>query len=390
MVETNILSDKRRHSRIEENSKVLWQVKGSGDRGKATVKNLSVSGMMIETDAMFRQDSEAFFLFESLMGKDSFIPTKGRLVWQRQNGKRKSHLAGIEFLESTDQVIANIRKRIESNSRRKAISRGLDVVAGIILVVSMASLLAFILWQGSDVYSKRVKTVDRLAEVSTQQALLTQSYANRYHAVQLQLISTTEELNATKALYQDSQLMLEGVNRELVETRAVLAEAEKMIVALGGNSSVLKGRISSIGDLTKESLDSFKNDLTIALAELEKKNKTLSEELTVLENKIKYYEGDVKNIDESNKLIEFYRSKLKVVKAKIKDFRSEAEKARISAQKERDRIRLLLGNNGYIMRNGETVKVDEAKYNAAMMTPEMESQLKDSSRNVEVNVDFVK
>jgi hypothetical protein len=391
MNETSILSDKRRHTRIDERAKVLWQVKGSGDRGKGTVKNISVSGMLMETDKAFQPNQDSYFLFESLLGKDNFIPVKGRLVWQRSIPKRSANLCGVEFLETSEQVVNRLRTRIEGNLTRASRSRTLNTFAGVLLVLSMTSLLGFILWQGSDIYTKRVEVTDRLSEVSDQQAILTQSYANRYHAVQLQLISTTEELNATKQLYQDSQVMLDSVNLELVETRAVLAEAEKMIMELGGESSILKGKINSIGELTKENINAFKSNLSAAIADLELKNKTLSEELGVLEAKISYYEGNVKDIDDGKKWIEFYRGKLGIVKTKIRDFRHEAEKIRVSAQKEKDRIRLLLGNNGYFMKNGAAVKVDAEKYNAAMMTPEIEEKLKDSSsRNVEVNVDFVK
>ena len=74
--------------------------------------------------------------------------------------------------------------------------------------------------------------------------------------------------------------------------------------------------------------------------------------------------------------MQLYHDKMNLVKSKIKDFRIEAKKVRTQALREMDRVRVLLGNNGYFVKNGEAVKVDIESYNSAVMNAGSQVEIK--------------
>ena len=114
----------------------------------------------------------------------------------------------------------------------------------------------------------------------------------------------------------------------------------------------------------------------------------MSSELAVVDAKLRYYSGEVKDTAEGRQLLKLYKSKMKLVKSKIRSFKREVKWAKKAAQKENDRIKALLGNNGYFMKNGETVEVDYRKYNAVGSESRL---IAESSRpvNDEATIDLI-
>ena len=62
-------------------------------------------------------------------------------------------------------------------------------------------------------------------------------------------------------------------------------------------------------------------------------------------------------------LISDYYMKIKSVKGEIKRLKSEDRSARITAIAQIDDQKLQIGNNGYFIKNGQTVQVNERQYN---------------------------
>ncbi len=68
-------------------------------------------------------------------------------------------------------------------------------------------------------------------------------------------------------------------------------------------------------------------------------------------------------MDEGRSLISLFQNKIKLVKSRMRNIAQEAYFAKIAAQKERDRLALLNGNNGFLTHNGEVQKPKDTNKN---------------------------
>lgn len=86
------------------------------------------------------------------------------------------------------------------------------------------------------------------------------------------------------------------------------------------------------------------------------KNTQAATELTDLKGQLHAFQADFSTVEEGRSLITLFQSKIKLVKSRMRYLEQEAYFAKIAAQKERDRLAVLNGNNGFVLRNGMAQK----------------------------------
>jgi hypothetical protein len=124
------LSEKRNHPRIETENIVSYFVyneKGKKvDEGKGFTKNLSLSGVLLQTDKPL-EGVYVILMSIDLLGNK--VKVKGAIAHTRKNSNSNRYLSGIKFLGSQDQhrdaIIAFVkiyqyrRHRAEKKSEKK-------------------------------------------------------------------------------------------------------------------------------------------------------------------------------------------------------------------------------------------------------------------------------
>jgi len=388
---SNVITDTRKDIRVNEKRDIIWQIPNTAFKGKARVRNISASGMLLEAGNGFDPSGEHTVSFDTNLGGDNFIPSQGKIVWtKRKNQNQGKYFWGVKFVDPSESVISKLKHRIQEKEKSSRWARIISNIFGVGLVVSMAALLGYILLTGGDVFNNMDSTIKTSLVTIDKQAALTRTYSDKYHVTQVKLDETTAELENMRNLYALSEQMLLNTSRELALTKSILAEAETMLVAATG-MPMPEGRMSELERIRTQTQAFMETKLGLEnkIAELEIQNVQLAAELETLKSKIKYYEGDVKNINQSKELMSFYRDKLKLVKSKVNQFKRDAEVVRRSAQAEKDRLKAALGNKGYFTRDGQTVKVDQAKYNAVTVDSILKSENTRDDSNVLINVDFV-
>ena len=100
----------------------------------------------------------------------------------------------------------------------------------------------------------------------------------------------------------------------------------------------------------------------------------MTAEVKTIKERLRILEGDVVSMQEGRSTIAIYKEKVHKVKVKIHEFKQQAQAVKVAAQKERDRIAMALGNNGYFTKGGKP-------YNPNYSAP---------AKGVEINVEFVK
>ncbi|MCA9406228.1 MAG: PilZ domain-containing protein [Candidatus Omnitrophica bacterium] len=379
-------NDVRASLRIKENKRILWRTSDKTKEGYGRIRNISTTGMLMETNTDFKPYDYTTFTFDSFLGHNNFIPQNGRLIWYRQkNVGQNRYLCGIKFIQPGDFVLSKLRQRIQQGAKQLAQKKRLVAVSGGFVLIATVLLTGFVVWQSQQIYRNMQVTNAVLSENVSQQAMLTQSYKFRYEASQLRVQSLTEELAAIKELYIQSDTMLTSVNQELEITQYVLRETENMLSELEAKQTANNTPPAQITGLDRQQLEKTRTELEGTVALLQERNAALNEELKNIQEQLAFYDGDVQNIEEGRALADLYQKRLKEVKQKIRHFKTQAEKMRIAAMKERDRIQMVLGNNGYFVKDGKVVTVDTAKYNAA----DSSAAPNNAAREVKIDVKIV-
>lgn len=91
--------ENRRHFRLRESIDVAWNVADQEVSGEGMVVNISSSGLLLQTDKMFRPTDNCVLLIESGAEKLPFAGKKGKIVWFRRIHTPQERIqCGIQFL----------------------------------------------------------------------------------------------------------------------------------------------------------------------------------------------------------------------------------------------------------------------------------------------------
>ena len=90
--------DNRKHFRVRGSYKVHWKLVGTDISGQGTVYNISKSGVLFQTEHIFRINDKPVIYLESIDNDLGFQSKQGRVVWfRRAKTPQLSYLMGICF-----------------------------------------------------------------------------------------------------------------------------------------------------------------------------------------------------------------------------------------------------------------------------------------------------
>lgn len=324
--------EERRAYRIKERLPVSWSLKDKGLNGKAIVRNLSATGMLlnVRSDAAFSPGSVLSFAEEGGKG-GGFLPVQGRLVWARKKAfMQNSADWGVEFLEPAQEAVRNIQERVQSriealNGRKKFLN-----VIGIFCVVILIVL----------------------AEQMIMQQFAIQN--NMRESLRIMMTTSQNQASLYRDLVQQNKIkdsVIAEVYNELDATKVLLSRTESKLDEMTG---FYQASQSEIGSLKQEMADA--PALERALANLKEENGRLKNTMDELKEQLLLYEGEIASLDAGRTSLGVHRQRIHMIKRAMRDLRRQAHLARIKAQKEMDRIRLAQGNKGYLIKDFKVVQ----------------------------------
>jgi len=349
----------RSHFRISENKRIYWNVKGADCNGKARVRNISTSGMLIETIGKIHPPQDASVIsFDSTLGHNNFIPQYGQLIWSKKTGFSRNRLCGIKFIEPAEHVMSKLRQRVQAAIINMATMRRMTEWINGIFILFVVVLVGYAVWISRDIYTGMNTSNQRLLWAMGQQTVVTRYYADLYDEAKRRLELVATELHRTRVLYQESQGALRNVSEELSQTKMILAQAETML----SEAKAGQGEWTAVLEQNESEFLKKIAELVLKVASLQERNNHLEVEMGSLRGQLDFWEGNVKNVDEGKVLLNLYRGHMSLVKTRIRDFKKDVRNVRRLAAREKDRIKLMLGNNGYLIKDGKVVEVDMQKY----------------------------
>ncbi|MFC1510102.1 PilZ domain-containing protein [Candidatus Omnitrophota bacterium] len=375
---SKLMNDLRRNPRVKNRSRISWHIKDSELMGQGRVLNLSSTGMLLESNSALEPTINSFLSLNSLSGKNNYFPQFGRIVWHKRiNTFKDKILFGVEFVNPSKEILVRLTNKINRGMTNARLFMRMGSVTEALVVMAIIALTGYIMWLSTSIYTDLSQSSNNMLVVSSQQATLTQNFSSLYQSSQSQLSSVSGELTLVNNELTATNQMLETVNAELESTKSVLAQTETMLAQARTDMKAMQV-------LNQQRIEAVKSELNASIVSLQEESLQLTTEMQHLMHKLDYYEGNVNSLDEGIALMGHYREKMNVVKSRIRGFRQEAALARTAAQKEQDRIKMVLGNNGYFMRDGRQVTVDTEKYNAVSLDGVSAQQ-----GNIAIDVNFL-
>lgn len=370
-----LLKDDRKDLRIKDKGLIPWQIKYKQREGMARIRNISATGMLIETSTGFDSKDECVFSFDSDWIDDSYIPQIGRMVWQKKKPfSRKKHLCGIKFIEADEHVLARMRTRVEKGVRQFLKKRRITTTIGFALCATSVGLIMFVLWFSGVIYQDVTSVNNKMMAFSGQQAMLTRNYSNLYRSNKIELTQAEGKLSVAHELIEKERAAIALFSRELEATRALLDQTETILITTSGRNVELDTEVKTL----KTQMATQAQEHALAQAEAQDRVQTLTEAAR----------EDIVTRDNAKILIEEYRLKMQSIKGEMKQFKQEDLAARTAAILQLDNQKLQLGNNGYFVKDGQVVAVDEDQYLNLTVNEFSESVAAQPERKVEIDVTF--
>lgn len=221
----------------------------------------------------------------------------------------------------------------------------LKTIIGGILTVIMLVLTGYVLNLQNQNYAVLSQSSDLSLRAQAKQAANYRVYVQQYKA-------TREELEQTVIKLTQVQKDLDRVSSELAEAKSMLTQTNDLLAQAQQENDKLKSDIEALEALRATEQVNNIGELEVKISSLKQKNVEVTDQLNSVKNQMRAFEADFNNMDEGKSLLVLFQNKIKLVKSRMRYLKQETYFAKIAAQKEKDRIESLMGNNGFLVKDG--------------------------------------
>lgn len=222
-------------------------------------------------------------------------------------------------------------------------------MVGVILSIVMIALTIFVVNLQNQNYNVLFKSMNIALIASDHATVNYRTYVGKYKETKIELDETTHKLNVVKS-------QLNQVATELAATKGVLSQTQGMLSEAQQDNIELKQELRGLDELRISENVQNTGELRVKIKSLKDRDSQISVQLADLKDKLRAFQAEFSNLDEGRSLIVLFQNKIKLVKSRMHSLNQEAFFARVAAQKEKDRLAVLNGNSGFVMRNGQLQK----------------------------------
>ena len=109
------MSEWRRNPRVKEVIPVHWKMVHQEIHGEGAIRNVSISGLMVEVDDHFKPTDSGLFMLD-VVSPDMvhLIPHQVKLIWySRIMADKMRQFCGMKFVDTTGPVFARLVEHVE-------------------------------------------------------------------------------------------------------------------------------------------------------------------------------------------------------------------------------------------------------------------------------------
>jgi len=245
-----------------------------------------------------------------------------------------------------ETVLNQQEPRLEPSTDTKRQNGHLMKIVGGILSLVMIVLTIYVLNLQHQNFKILSKSTDLALTASGHATVNYMTYVGKYKETKIELDETTRKLEAVN-------LQLNQVTVELATTKGMLSQTQGMLSQAQEENTKLKQELQGLDGLNNTENVQNISELQAKIEALKEKDSQVTGQLAELKNQLRAYQADFSNLQDGRSLIVLFQDKINLVKNRMRYLKQEAFFARISAQKEKDRLAVLNGNSGFVVRNGQ-------------------------------------
>ena len=258
-----------------------------------------------------------------------------------------------------ETVLNQQETKIETNADSQRQNSHLKKIVGIILSLVMIFLTIYVLNLQHQNFNILSQSTDLALSASDHATSNYRVYVGRYKETKIQLDETTRKL-------EEVNRQLNQVTAELATTKGMLSQTQGMLAQAQEENIKLKQELQGLDGLRSTENVQNIDQLQDKIKSLKEKDSQVSLQLVDLKNQLRAFEAEFSNPQEGRSLIVLFQSKISLVKSRMRYLKQEAFFAKIAAQKEKDRLAVLNGNSGFVLRNGQVQNPDGTKKSFAI------------------------
>lgn len=198
----------------------------------------------------------------------------------------------------------------------------------LLVVIGLLSVYSVVVWV--------------LNYVTLQQAVTVNETVIEGQAKNFRTVKTS--LDVANQKVADLTTELQTANAELSLTRNELSSVQSLNDQLKAGIEVLehyKSRAAAKGEALGSMINAFK-----------RKNKQLDADLQSVRKELANFQPDIADNKEAREKIVRFKDQIRLVKKNMVALKEQALVMKKAAQEQRDRLEILYGNNGYLMKDG--------------------------------------
>ncbi len=225
-------------------------------------------------------------------------------------------------------------------------NRHFKKIISVVLSLGMIALTIYVLSLQHQNYNILFQSTDLALTASDHATGNYRTYVGRYKETKIELDETTRKLEAVNR-------QLDQVSAELATTKGILFQTQGMLVSAQEENTKLKQELKGLDNLRNAENVQNMGELQTKIQTLKEKDSQVSLQLAQLKSQMRAFSAEFSNLEEARSLIVLFQNKIKFVKSRMRYLKQEAFLAKVAAQKEKDRLAVLNGNSGFVVRNGQ-------------------------------------
>ena len=173
-----------------------------------------------------------------------------------------------------------------------------------------------------------------------------------------QVTLTYQKLEKSNALIEtaleNQSIIVQGTEQELALLKQSLTKTEELVNKYQEENDKLREKIKLLDQL---------GELEDTISRLKERNARIINHMSSTKSVKRepvFNSTNIQTVDKGKSLIDQFRSKIQEVKVRIRDIKRATHQKKIEEQEEQDKIHAMLGNNGYLIRNGDSSPVYSA------------------------------
>jgi chromosome segregation ATPase len=244
--------------------------------------------------------------------------------------------------------------KLESGAGTQRQNHHLKKIVGVVLSIVMIALTVYVLnlqHQNNNILTQSTDLALSATDHATSNYRI---YVGKYKETKVELDETTRKLETVKS-------QLDQVTAELATTKGMLTDTQGMLVSAQEENVKLKQELQGLDNLrTNENVVNV-DELQAKIKTLKERDSQISSQLVDLKGQLRAFEAQFSTPEEGQSLIILFQNKINLVKSRMHFLKQEAFYARVAAQKEKDRLAVLNGNSGFVLRDGHVQNPDGTK-----------------------------